>query len=602
MSVASPPSALEAAMQRVDELADMAFASWHVPGLAYGVILGGELIHSRGIGTLRLDQEATPTASSVFRIASMTKSFTAATVLSLRDEGLLRLDDPIADYVPELATLRYPTSDSPRITIRHLLTMTAGFPTDDPWGDRQQGLDLDEFRALLARGLSFAWTPGTRFEYSNTGYGILGRLITSVAGREYREVVRARFLGPLGMDSTGYLEAEVPEARKALGYLWRNDAYVPEPMDGYGALASMGGIFTTVEDLAKWVSGFLDAMPPRDGPEGSHPLGRASRREMQQPMVPAGFRVSQAAADAPTDVEFMSYGFGLFMVDDARYGRFIGHGGGYPGFGSGMRWHHPSGLGVVALTNHRYGPGVPLARDILNELLRAEFVTPRRIHPNRATDAAAAAVEALIAEWDGGRAAELFAMNIELDEPIAQRQAALERIRERHGRLVPDESEPIESQSPYHRIWWLTGARGGRVRVEILLSPELPPKVQTFAVTSIPEPPAGLRLAAERIVAALQPGTESGPITIDWPADLSVGAAVDLGLVVRSMRATEARFAPVQLGSPIAGDGETKATFRLESVRGRVELALELDPEINCLTSVSLVPERLVPPDLDYLN
>jgi CubicO group peptidase (beta-lactamase class C family) len=602
MSIASPPSALEAAMQRVDELADRAFASWHVPGLAYGVILGDELIHSRGIGTLRLDQDATPTASSVFRIASMTKSFTAATVLSLRDEGLLRLDDPIADYVPQLAALRYPTTDSPRITIRHLLTMTAGFPTDDPWGDRQQGLDVDEFQALLASGLSFAWAPGTRFEYSNTGYGILGRLITNVAGREYREVVRERLLGPLGMDSTGYLEAEVPEARKALGYLWRDDEYVPEPLDGYGALASMGGIFTTVEDLAKWVSGFLDAMPPRDGPEGAHPLGRASRREMQQPMVPAGFRVTQAAADAPTDVEFMSYGFGLFMVDDARYGRFIGHGGGYPGFGSGMRWHHPTGLGVVALTNHRYGPGVPLARDILNELLRTEFVTPRRIHPNRATDSAAAAVEALVAEWDDARAAELFAMNVELDEPIAQRRAALERIRERHGRLAPDESEPVESQSPYHRIWWLTGARGGRVRVEILLSPELPPKVQTFAVTSIPEPPPALRAAAQRIVAALQPGTESGPITIDWPADLTVGAAVDLGLVVRSMRAAEARFAPLQLGSPIAGDGETKATFRLDSVRGRVELALELDPKIHCLTSVSLVPAHLVPPDLDYLN
>lgn len=585
-------------MQRVDELADRSFASWHVPGVAYGVILGGELIHTRGLGTLRVGDDAMPTASSVFRIASMTKSFTAATVLSLRDEGLLRLDDPIADHVPELATLRYPTTDSPRITIRHLLTMTAGFPTDDPWGDRQQGLDLDEFRALLASGLSFAWAPGTRFEYSNTGYGILGRLITNVAGREYREVVRERILRPLGMDSTGYLEAEVPDGRKALGYLWRKDQYIPEPMDGYGALASMGGIFTTVEDLARWVSGFLDAMPPRDGPNGGHPLSRGSRREMQQPMVPAGFRVSQVATDAPTDVEFMSYGFGLFMVDDARYGRFIGHGGGYPGFGSGMRWHHPSGLGVVALTNHRYGPGVPLARDILNELLRTEFAPLRRIRPNRATDAAATAVEALMADWDEARAAELFAMNVELDEPIAERRATLERIRERHGQLVADESEPIESQSPYHRIWWLTGARGGRVRIEILLSPELPPKVQTFAVTSVPEPPAALRIAAERIVAALQPGIESGPIAIDWPADLSVGDAVDLGIVVRSMRATEARFAPIQLGPSIAGDGETKATFRLDSPRGRVELALELDPKINCLTSVSLVPARLVPPDL----
>jgi CubicO group peptidase (beta-lactamase class C family) len=602
MSVASPPAALEGALQRVDELADQAFASWHVPGLAYGVVLGRDLIHSRGIGTLRLGEEATPTASSVFRIASMTKSFTAATVLSLRDEGRLRLDDPIADYVPELATLRYPTTDSPPITIRHLLTMTAGFPTDDPWGDRQQGLDLGEFSRLLAGGLSFAWAPGTRFEYSNTGYGILGRLITNVAGREYREVVRERLLGPLGMASTGYLEAEVPVARRALGYLWRDDQYSLEPSDAYGALASMGGVFTTVEDLARWVSGFLDALPPRDGPEGSHPLSRTSRREMQQAMVPAGFRVTQVSADAPTDVEMMSYGFGLFMVDDARYGRFVGHGGGYPGFGSGMRWHHPSGLGVIALTNHRYGPGVPLARDLLNELLRAEVVPVRRIRPNRATEDARAAIEALMARWDEERAAELFAMNVELDEPIAQRRATLERIRERHGALRPDESEPTESQSPYHLVWWMTGARGGRVRVEILLSPELPPKVQTFAVASVPEPPASLLAAAEQIVAALQPAEEPGPITIDWPADLSVGSSVDLGLVVRSMRATEARYGPVQLGPPIAGDGETKATFRLGSPRRRVDLVLEIDPVIACLTAVSLVPVGLVPPDLDYFN
>ena len=135
------------------------------PGLAYGVVHGDELIHARGLGTLRVGEDATPDARSVFRIASMTKSFTAATVLSLRDEGRLRLDDPIAEYVPELATCRYPTTDSPRITIRHLLTMTAGFPTDDPWGDRQQGLDLGAFSQLLAAGCR---SPGRPARASST--------------------------------------------------------------------------------------------------------------------------------------------------------------------------------------------------------------------------------------------------------------------------------------------------------------------------------------------------------------------------------------------------------------------------------------------------
>src|SRR5205085_7859950 len=140
------------------------------------------------------DEEVRPDADSVFRIASMTKSFTAATILRLRDDGALRLDDDAASWIPELGAIRSWSGDSPPITIRHLLTMSAGLPADDPWGDRQQGLDIDAFRRLIAGGLSFVWTPGTHFEYSNTGYGILGRLITNVTGREYRDAVQERIL------------------------------------------------------------------------------------------------------------------------------------------------------------------------------------------------------------------------------------------------------------------------------------------------------------------------------------------------------------------------------------------------------------------------
>jgi hypothetical protein len=118
-------------------------------------------------------------------------------------------------------------------------------------------------------------------------------------------------------------------------------------------------------------------------------------------------------------------------------------------------------------------------------------------------------------------------------------------------------------------------------------------------VTSVPEPPGALRSAAEAIVAALAPPAADGPVVIDWPVGLTVGSGVDLGTVVRSMRATEARYAPIILGPTVAGDGERTATFRLESPRGRVDLALELDVASGCLSSVALVPARLSPPDLD---
>jgi CubicO group peptidase (beta-lactamase class C family) len=111
------------------------------PGLAYGIVAGGELVHAAGLGERHLGG-APPDAGTVFRIASMTKSFTASAILTLRDDGLLRLDDLAEEYVPELSDWPPVSPDAARISIRHLLTMTAGFPTDDPWGDRQQGLQL----------------------------------------------------------------------------------------------------------------------------------------------------------------------------------------------------------------------------------------------------------------------------------------------------------------------------------------------------------------------------------------------------------------------------------------------------------------------------
>jgi serine-type D-Ala-D-Ala carboxypeptidase/endopeptidase len=601
MTVAAPPSASGSALDDVlpglDELADRTFGEWKVPGLVYGVVRDGRLVHGRGLGTLRVGEAATPTTSSVFRIASMTKSFTASAVLLLRDEGRLRLDDEIATYVPELAELQLPTRDSPAITIRHLLTMTAGFPTDDPWGDRQQGLDLGEFSRLLAGGLSFAWAPGTHFEYSNLGYGILGRLVTNVAGREYRDVVRDRLLRPLGMDSSGYVAEAFEPERLALGYVWRDGQFLDEPMDGYGALASMGGMFTTVDDLVRWVAGFQDAWPPRDDPEGGHPLSRATRREMQQPLVPADLRLTATAADAMPDVESLHYGYGLFQIDDVRFGRVVGHAGGYPGFGSHMRWHPASGLGVIALANGRYAPASLLARELLGVLLQADVAPPRHARPNAATQAASAAVDTLIAAWDDERAAGLFAMNVELDEPIESRKAFLERIRDRHGSLRPDPDAPPQSVTAFHQLWWLVGERGGRVRVEIQLTPEAAPKVQTFGITSVPEPTAALGHVAAEIVAAINGSDRSRDA--DWPADLAIGPDVDLAAARRQMRAAEARFGPVELGPPVEGDGERKATFRLHGTRGHLELALTYDPDNTCVSSIAIVPVKLAPPDLE---
>ena len=107
------------------------------PGAVFGVIIDGELALIKASGVREKTNNAPVTPETVFRIASMTKSFTAMAILKLRDEGKLTLEDPVSNYVPELANLPYPTNDSQVLNIRHLLTHSEGFPEDNPWGDRQ---------------------------------------------------------------------------------------------------------------------------------------------------------------------------------------------------------------------------------------------------------------------------------------------------------------------------------------------------------------------------------------------------------------------------------------------------------------------------------
>jgi CubicO group peptidase (beta-lactamase class C family) len=164
---AAPPP--PAAITEIDRI----YADWqsaaHVPGLVYGIVADGRLVYVKGLGVQDVATGRPVTADSLFRIASMSKAFTALAILKLRDEGKLALDSPAEAYVPEMRNWRYPTSDSPKISVRNLLTHSAGFVEDNPWGDRQQVMPEADFTVVLAGGVPFARTPGLAMEYSNFG-------------------------------------------------------------------------------------------------------------------------------------------------------------------------------------------------------------------------------------------------------------------------------------------------------------------------------------------------------------------------------------------------------------------------------------------------
>jgi CubicO group peptidase (beta-lactamase class C family) len=576
------------------------------PGLAYGIVLDGEFVHAAGLGQRHLGGPA-PDAGTVFRIASMTKSFTASGILALRDDGLLKLDDAAEEYVPELRGWPSVTPDSARVSIRHLLTMTAGFPTDDPWGDRQQGLPLEDFARFLSGGVRFNWAPGTRFEYSNLGYAILGRVITAVTGAAYPDYIRHRLLHPLGMMRTGY-EAEEFEtpgllgtgpAGIARGYRRTPDGWAEVGFDPAGAFAPMGGIFSCVTDLARWVTGFAAAFPPGE-PEagGAHPVRRATRREMQLPQVLTGWD-NPAAFLGDVAPALSAYGFGLFVEGHPAFGRIVSHSGGYPGFGSNMRWHPASGTGVIALGNSTYAGMMTLATRLLDAVLRRReparygygvALAPAGHHgagPWPETLAAREAVSSLLRSWDDTQASRLFSPNVAQDAPFDERQQVIAMIRERIGDFADDaeneQGRGPEFDTPAHCRWWLAGERGV-VQAQIQLNPERPPRVQslTLAVPPAAGSPLGDTLAA--LVAWLN-GTDR-----DWPDSVPVAETVDAGLLARRLRMAAVWAGPARLGAYRAGDGAASAAVELVGEHATLTLTLVVDPAAGVLRQADVLP------------
>ncbi len=570
----------------VDEIAARWFAARpDQPGLAYGVVGDGELAHSGGIGAAYAGGPV-PDADTVFRIASMTKSFTAAVMMLLRDAGALALDDPAADYVPELTGLRLPAADCPPVTIRHLLTMTAGFPADDPWGDRQQGLDPAEFARLVAGGgVRCAWAPGTRFEYSNLGYALLGRVIESVAGQDYAQTVKERLLVPLHLDRTAYHDADFQARQLARGH--RRDAsrgWIELRPDPYGAFAPMGGVFSCVRDLARWVTGFAAAFPARDLVSGDadagHPLSRASRREMQlaQATIPAGGDGTVVRFAGPPRI---SYGFGLFVEDDPAFGDVVQHSGGYPGFGSNMRWHPATGLGVIVLANGTYAPAGSLAGELLAALLTSASATdtrstwrvsgpvPAPLGPWPETLAARDAIDALLQDWDDDVAGHLLAPNVHLDQPLAQRKADIATVRDRIGPFKRNAHRPAECDSPARCRWWLTGP-AGTVAVQISLAPLRAPLVQQLTIAIPPAPGSALALALAALIDVVN---ADQPL---WPDGITTAGGIGVDEMLRQLRMASAWAGSCALDSYLSGNGTTSTTVRLTGGTGRIDLALEV--------------------------
>jgi CubicO group peptidase (beta-lactamase class C family) len=544
----------------------------HVPGCAFGVVAGGQVVCLGGIGELNPGSGVQAGPSGVYRIASMTKCFAALAILMLRDEGKLSLDRPAADYVSELRSLVLPTRDSAPITVRQLLTMSGGWPEDNPWGDRQLWRTNEQLDELLQGGISFSTPPGVAFEYSNYAYMVLGRIISHVSGKSSLDFITQRILLPLGMNDTVWNAGDVDPQRLAKGYHWLYGAWVEEPMlPSGGDSAAFGGLYSSVLDLARWVNFQLWAWPPRDEEEGAI-VRRSTLREMQQPH--RLYRPSGEAPELCRPVTWSAggYGFGLSISHQGDL-TIVGHAGGLPGFGSHMCWIPDYDLGVIALGNVRYATMREAATKAILQLVQQGYAQPRPVRGAPTLHAACASVNRLVATWDDELAERLFADNFFLDNSREWWRAELEGLVAKHGNLrMIGELEP---QNALRGKWMLAGDRGW-VEGYLTLTPTVPPQIQELSLNSVLPPGPAILHVLEELGKVLARPTQRGVRAL-------FATQTHLPLTAHSffdqVRLVSVLCGPCRLNKVLAGDGESFVRVRIEGEKADVEAALTLDEE-----------------------
>jgi CubicO group peptidase (beta-lactamase class C family) len=541
-----------------------------VPGLAFGIVIDGELAYQGGFGVRDMKSNAPIDADSVFRIASMTKSLTAMAILQLRDAGQISLDDRADRYIPELRALPYPTRDSAPITIRHLLTHSAGFPEDNPWADRQVAAN-DDFERLVKRdGIPFSTAPGVTLQYSNLGYALLGRIIEKVSGMRYMEYLKAKVLLPLGMTGTVCFEPDVAPGRLARGYNLDSGAPVEQPNLPDGAQDSAGCLYSPLRDMARYVAFHLAAWPPRDDLDRG-PLRRSSVREMQVGARPWWLSVRQGAEDRSRGADSFAYGFGLFSVETCDFDLSVEHSGGLPGYSSDMQFLPEYGVGVIALASAETRTTGLVVRRVLQMLLETGGLAPRAVTPAPALVAAQETVNRLVARWDGAVVDAAFIDTFFLDEPKAELEKSLEALRAAHGACRPD--GPLAALNGLRGGWKLTCERGF-IDLFVTLAPTMPPRIQFLTKKgTLPLSPA-LSAAATGLAALVG----------RWDrveASRLFDKGADLDAIQKLFANTAEARGACHVDSTVGGDGKKRANVRLACAKYPIILALSLSGDAD---------------------
>ncbi len=308
------------------------------PAVSIGIVYDQDLIWAKGYGYADLEKKIPAATSTAYRIASITKLFTATAILQLRDRGKLQLDDPVAKHL-DWFHLRDTFEDSPVITIRHLLTHTSGLPRElnALYWDDMSFPELAEFVKMFQES-STILPRETELKYSNVAFNVLGEVVASVSGKPYPDYVREYILEPLGMTGTDVTpQKDMPTLAKGYGFRKPGQPRRVEPFFDKKAMASSGNMASTVEDLAR----FLSLQFGEGAAGGAQILKGPTLREMH--------RVHWLC---PNWKSGWGLGWSVVKVDGQVR---ITHGGSVPGYKTFVSAAPADKIGVIVLTNAEDG-------------------------------------------------------------------------------------------------------------------------------------------------------------------------------------------------------------------------------------------------------
>jgi CubicO group peptidase (beta-lactamase class C family) len=302
-----------------------------IPGVAVGVVSDQDLVWSKGFGFANIQAKLPMTASTKFRIASNSKLFTAIAIMQLREEGKLRLDDPVVKYLPWFKA-KPAGDDDGAVTIEQLLSHSSGLQREA--GDHWVSFDFPTSQQLqrLYAERQAAFAPAVRWKYSNLGFAVAGMIVEKVSGEKWADYVNQNIFKPLGMVGSS-VDKDVPDLAVPYGRRMPDGTRELLPFVDARGMAAATGVTSDVEDLAKFESAQF-----RRGPRGGAQIVNSeSWREM--------LRVRSVEENWTSGT---GLGFDVKRVKDRTY---IGHGGGYPGNTTQTLIQLDDKVGVIVLTN-----------------------------------------------------------------------------------------------------------------------------------------------------------------------------------------------------------------------------------------------------------